>query len=306
MYHELANETIETLGALYAAKGAGIPADAQQRTTVTLDQIYTAPKVFQPRDRGLDVARYDAHIASLVSDIKRHNKPLRDINVFPIDGRLFCCDGHCRIEAYVRAQWHRPIGAEFVRGSFEQAIDFAFKQNSKDKLSLLEPEKKGERAWRLVLVKARNPLWAPDGKATEDPHSVRGIAQRTGVSPNTVWNMITELRTARPFNHYEHTWREVKRLRNAKRPEFQATPPEKREELINAIGADVLRKEPEKYFRRYVAKEQQPKRGVSKEEKAEILADAVRKYLPRVYAVLEDQILSDNESESEAPEESDF
>lgn len=193
--------TLEGLRRLWEASGPGLPDSTYRRRKVPLNEILTAPEVFQPRDFGEEPWKKKRHVEDLTKLID-DGLELDPITLFPVDGGLFVVDGHCRLEAYREAGWgeKRTVPARVLRGSFLDALAGASRENAKARLPLTQTEK-SEHAWRLV-------------RATEGQEwSCRDLARSTAVKKSTIGNMQKALREAEAAgpDPRDFTWEEWKR-----------------------------------------------------------------------------------------------
>jgi hypothetical protein len=194
------------LQAIYSRQGAGLSVQELRRTSVPLEELRTAPRVFQYRDYHQRKHEKAHHLKSLVRAIRVGDGHLDPIEVFPVAGYRIVLDGHCRLAAYKRAGFatSTSIPIEHFAGDFSDALLRAAEANSKDKLPLTLREKL-EAAWNLVK-------YDPKGEV----YSLRRIQKATGASKSTAGNMRTLLLDdSLDFDPSQLSWRGVKYRRQS-------------------------------------------------------------------------------------------
>ena len=70
-----------------------------------LADIHVAPKVFQWRRRGRNVAESEFHTVELARALQDTKTPFPPLLVFPIGERFYVLDGHHRLDAYNSVGW---------------------------------------------------------------------------------------------------------------------------------------------------------------------------------------------------------
>jgi hypothetical protein len=196
------------LCSLWEMKGGGRTTAQLAMRRAALNEFVVAPNTFQPRI----TAESEFEVAAHVKVLRDHLERLPPILVFPIDGRLFVLDGHCRLEA-----WRGALSTDKARAipiktfkevggkpaTFSDALCVSVAANSKDQLPLTSQEKL-EGAWRLAIYS--------DSQA--GCFSTRLIESKTGASKSTVATMMATLK-ASPLGSEgdprEMTWREYRR-----------------------------------------------------------------------------------------------
>lgn len=130
-----------------------------KRLKVRLSDLSVDEAVFQPRDFRADGAkavqsqgRSTAHIKVLTDALRQQGK-LDPLVVWqgPQD-RLWIIDGHHRYKAYLKVYGtnsNHKVEAVHFEGTRTDAIRYAFRVNSKDKLSMTRAQK-SQAAWRLI------------------------------------------------------------------------------------------------------------------------------------------------------------
>lgn len=153
------------------ATGKPEPTPEKHPKTLSLRQIKTNPTVFQ--HRRPNAWESEPHIKEL-SKAPENGRSLEAITIW-WDGKTWTCiDGHHRIEAYKKVDYdYQSVPVRVFSGSLDEAIVYAAKGNTKDKLPMHSNEKR-EAAWRLTI-------------GTD--LSKADVVEATGVSDGTVANM---------------------------------------------------------------------------------------------------------------------
>lgn len=239
--------TLEQLKQAHRELGAGLSPETQQRKlTAKVQNLYTAPRAFQPR-MDLDGYEIKKHIQALADSILRGNT-MTPLLVYAIGGKRLVIDGHCRLEAYKAAARKNPnknkyaIPIRFFGGDFNQALKEAAKLNSADKQKLTR-EEKSEMAWRLVK----------HGFVEGDCYTSRELEVVTDVSKSQIHVMqqklkellqIYQSKTPEEQEELDHpldlTWSDILRERWKKsQEEWQME--EKREQIIEGMKDRLLK-----------------------------------------------------------------
>jgi hypothetical protein len=108
-----------------------------------------APKVFQWRRRGRNLAESDFHTLELARVLKDAKRPFSPLLVFLIGERFYVLDGHHRLDAYHSVGWTKVVPVEVFSGTLEEARTTALKLNSQNKLPMTREDKSGA-AWELT------------------------------------------------------------------------------------------------------------------------------------------------------------
>lgn len=203
------SEPAEVLAALYEEAGHGLTDDEMSRTQEPLERLEVAPEAFQFRMQHDRSGEKERHLRRLVQALKRRDGYLDPMRLFAIDGHRIVLDGHCRLQAYLRADLKpsTAVPIRYFRGPFNEALTLPASANHKVKLALTQEERL-EAAWQLVLF-----------DENRGNYSLRDIEDATGTCKSTVGNMrkVLEKAEAFVFNPREESWKGVKRRRREKR-----------------------------------------------------------------------------------------
>lgn len=126
------------------AAGSPPPAEAPRRLPV--ESILEFPEVFQPRGPAGHAS--NAHVRGL-SKVPMSGHALDPITVFWVGYGWAVIDGHHRLRAYRVADWRDDVPVTAYPGSLDQAMGYAGKLNSGEKLPMSNSEKKA-LAWKLT------------------------------------------------------------------------------------------------------------------------------------------------------------
>lgn len=193
----------EELAELYEKHGHGLSEEELARQTEPLGRLEVAPKAFQFRNREDWNGAKERHVRKLVQALERQERLFDPLLLYAVDGHRLVLDGHCRLQAYLRAGLgaSAQIPVRYFRGEFSEALTQPASQNSKEKLPLTQEERL-EAAWRLVLFDERR-----------GNYSLRYIERATGAGKSTAGNMRNILRNddELSFDPRNRTWKEVKR-----------------------------------------------------------------------------------------------
>lgn len=196
-------ETAEELAALFEEHGHGLTSEQMSRTREPLSRLQVAPRAFQFRIREDRGHEKEYHVRQLVQALDRQEGYFDPLLLFAVDRDRFVLDGHCRLQAYLRAglEADAEIPVRYFQGKFSEALTRPVSENSKRKLALTQRERL-EAAWKLVCFdeERRN-------------YSLRQIARAAGCGKSTVGNMRQVLRDAEGLaeDPRKETWKEVKR-----------------------------------------------------------------------------------------------
>ena len=188
------------LEALYAEQGSAVP--FCHGAKFPLDRYATCPEVFQPR--GAEAApEIEENVRTLLHLLKSDDEIARTgfdpLLVFPIAGRYYILDGHCRLEAYLRAETP-ACSCKVFQGTFRAAVREALRCNSGVKLTFTQ-KARSEAAWQAVCDNFQLAEDSPDRQ------SLRDLASVTSVSKSTLSNMqkvLSEGIPGRPL--YDTAW----------------------------------------------------------------------------------------------------
>lgn len=134
---------------LKASIKAGKPAPTVDVKSLALKEIHLRPAVFQHRSGNLAVS--DQHIMGLTKALLINpTQALDPITVYWIGDRYVCIEGHHRMAAYKKTKYTPKIPVRVFRGSLEDAIGMANKDNSKSKLAYSKNERL-TAAWRVII-----------------------------------------------------------------------------------------------------------------------------------------------------------
>lgn len=126
----------------------GAPAPTEGPKALPLEAIHTFPAVFQPR--GAVGPASHAHIRELART-PNGGHPLDPVTVYWVGDAYAVIDGHHRLAAYRIAKWQKDVPVSVFRGTLDDAIGYAGKLNSGEKLPMALAEKKAY-AWRLMTT----------------------------------------------------------------------------------------------------------------------------------------------------------
>ena len=116
-----------------------------KRAAVKLYKITTDPRVYQPRQDGIN----HGHLTNLVAILKRGDE-LDPISVRKTEnGQLVVLDGHHSLEAYRLTRWHQSIPVLVYTCSEAEGQLVAIRENSKHRLQMTD-EDRSDWAWRLT------------------------------------------------------------------------------------------------------------------------------------------------------------
>lgn len=188
----------------------GKEAPTNEPKELPLKTIRMAQSVFQPRDFSeAGVAYSEDHIRNLLEAISANPQVMLDPLVVWWSGKHWrVIDGHHRLLAYERWNKQRPnslgnIPVKVFKGSLEDAMLEAARQNSKDKLPMSKTEKLN-RAWKFTH---------------SGIGSKKTISEACKVSPATVSNMRKQLEAIKAWSpaHWEawcakSTWETAKKF----------------------------------------------------------------------------------------------
>lgn len=120
------------------------PTEAPRK--LSIESIQQFPEVFQPR--GPAGYASDAHVRELAR-APRGGHALDPMTVFWVGDGYAVIDGHHRLRAYRVADWRDDVPVKVFSGSLEEAMGYAGKLNSGEKLPMSNAEKKA-LAWKLT------------------------------------------------------------------------------------------------------------------------------------------------------------
>jgi hypothetical protein len=198
-------ETVEDIEKRLAMEAA--PKLTTGNTIVKLKRkdICVAERVFQWRMPKHNMIPSDDHIYELAK-ATQNTGALEPILVLPVANKYYVIDGHHRLAAHITARWPSDVPARIFTGSLKEAVREALKLNSKNKLALTTNDRT-DAAWRLTK----------SGKPGEQPDSIRGTVELTGVGKSTVNRMRQTWTTLHNGQHSEEklrdiSWREAQRV----------------------------------------------------------------------------------------------
>lgn len=182
---------------------------------LALKQIRMAQSVFQPRDFSeAGVSHSEDHIRVLMESLSGNIQAMLDPILVWWSGKYWrVIDGHHRLLAYDRLNKQKPntlgnIPVRVFKGSLEEAMLEAAKQNSKDKLPMSKAEKLN-RAWKFTY---------------KGIGSKRLIAEACKIHAQTVANMRKKLEEIKAWTplHWEawcqnSNWEQAKKFGQAER-----------------------------------------------------------------------------------------
>ncbi len=188
----------------------GRDAPLEDPTELPLKQIRMAQSVFQPRDFSeAGVSYSEDHIRVLLEALSSNPQGKLDPLLVWWSGKSWrVIDGHHRLLAYDRWNKQRPntlgdIPVKVFKGSLEEAMLEAARQNSKDKLPMSKTEKLN-RAWKFTH---------------SGIGSKKTISEACKVSAQTVANMRRKLEEIKAWSpqHWEawctsSTWEKAKKF----------------------------------------------------------------------------------------------
>lgn len=131
---------------LEKAVAAGSPPPAEAPRRLPVESILEFPEVFQPRGPAGHAS--NAHVREL-SKVPRSGHALDPITVFWVGNGWAVIDGHHRLRAYRVADWRDDVPVTAYPGSLDEAMGYAGKLNSGEKLPMSNSEKKA-LAWKLT------------------------------------------------------------------------------------------------------------------------------------------------------------
>jgi len=137
---------LETKRELERAIREGQPAPEEAPKTLPLEAIREYHEVFQPRGPAGYASK--AHIKDLAK-VPKAGHTLDPVTVFWIGKGWAVIDGHHRLAAYRAAVWRKPVPVAVFRGPLDNAMGYAGKANSGEKLPMSSSEKKA-LAWKLT------------------------------------------------------------------------------------------------------------------------------------------------------------
>lgn len=138
-------ETKRTLiNRLADAESKGI-AQPESVTRLPLEAILEMPALFQHR-RPLPHASRQ-HV-EMLAGVAKSKKALPPVLIYWA-GRWVLLDGHHRMDAYRKAGWRREVPVTVFRGSLDEAIGRACRDNQRDHLPMTNAERMSA-AWRMV------------------------------------------------------------------------------------------------------------------------------------------------------------
>lgn len=118
----------------------------ERPNALPISAIGRLPELFQPRRTKED----ERHIGELARALRSTGK-LDPVLVMYVGATPYLIDGHHRLAAYEAEEIAGPIPVDYFRGSLEEAILEAGRQNTKAKLPMSTFERQNF-AWRLVLL----------------------------------------------------------------------------------------------------------------------------------------------------------
>lgn len=130
---------------LEQAIAAGSPAPSEAPKKLPIESIREFPDVFQPRGPAGHAS--SVHVRDLART-PRGGYALDPITIFWIGNGWAVIDGHHRLRAYRLAGWRDAVPVSAFGGNIDQAMGYAGKANSGEKLPMSNPEKKA-LAWKL-------------------------------------------------------------------------------------------------------------------------------------------------------------
>lgn len=209
-------ESAEELAELFESNGHGLTDEEMNRKTEPLRRIEVAPNAFQFRNRYDWDGAKEHHVRKLVQAFERKEGFLDPLLLYAVDVHRLVLDGHCRLQAYLRANLDasQEVPVSYFRGDFSEALTRPASMNSKEKLPLTQEERL-EAAWKLVVF--------DEGRGN---YSLREIEEVTGAGKSTAGNMRKVLKNDDNFSFEprDRSWKEVKRDRRENRqpdPDWQ-------------------------------------------------------------------------------------
>lgn len=195
-------ESAEELAALFGESGPGLTDRQMSRAKEPLQRLEVAPQVFQFRDLHHRAGAKEHHVRGLVRDLETQEGYFDPLLLFAVAGHRIVLDGHCRLQAYLRASLdpNTKVPVRYFRGSFSEALTCPASENAKAKLALTHKERL-EAAWRLVLFDEER-----------GNYSLRAVARAARCSKSTVGNMRQVLRDDEALDRdpRELSWKKVK------------------------------------------------------------------------------------------------
>lgn len=131
---------------LEKAIAAGSPPPTEAPRRLSVESIQQFPEVFQPR--GPAGYASEAHVRELAR-VPRSGHALDPMTVFWVGNGWAVIDGHHRLRAYRVTDWRDDVPVKVFPGSLDEAMGYAGKLNSGEKLPMSNPEKKA-LAWKLT------------------------------------------------------------------------------------------------------------------------------------------------------------
>lgn len=128
------------------AIAAGSPPPAEAPRKLPIEAIQQFPEVFQPR--GPAGYASNAHVRELAR-APRSGHALDPMTIFWAGNCWAVIDGHHRLRAYRAADWRDDVPVKVFSGSLDEAMGYAGKLNSGEKLPMSNAEKKA-LAWKLT------------------------------------------------------------------------------------------------------------------------------------------------------------
>lgn len=241
---DVRRETTEELAALFEEEGHGLTSEQMSRNQEPIRRLEVAPNAFQFRDPNHREGEKEYHVRKLVQALERQEGYFDPLLLFAVDGHRIVLDGHCRLQAYLRADLEADteIPVRYFQGAFSEALTRPASENSKRKLALTQRERL-EAAWKLVCFDEQR-----------GNYSLRHIARAAGCGKSTVGNMRQVLREEEGLvaKRKSMTWVEVKDERKEARevdPDWEEKVAEKMRRAIRRALADQPNKTPQCFFR---------------------------------------------------------
>lgn len=147
--HKLVKRTSDDTYEKLAEMAKETKVRTKEPKALKLADIHVAPKVFQWRRRGRNVAESEFHTIELARALQDTKTPFPPLLVFLIGERFYVLDGHHRLDAYHSVGWTKVVPVELFSGTLEEARAMALKLNSRNKLPMTR-EDKSEAAWELT------------------------------------------------------------------------------------------------------------------------------------------------------------
>lgn len=162
---------------------------------IAVSALQTDP-AFQPRegrmvpfrDKGRVEQRSEEHVGALRLALDAScSIELEPILVADVDGGLYVVDGHHRLKAYRRAL-RETVPARVMSMTKQDAVLVSKVVNCTARALEMHPEQRRDAAWQyLAAVTHRGAKTLPKGE------SLRSVAARFGISPDTAHRMLRKL-----------------------------------------------------------------------------------------------------------------